>query len=145
MPCCDYCSICGCPWTESNCHTIYILLLCCHVSHKPVMSFRFPLCIQSVTTSCCSLFHGITVSPMLSILGNTAFQPLSAQTKSNLFPRILPHCINYFFRKSTGPKSCPISEILNYKLSIHTMNKQKPRTHFPQQSHFGILGIVLLC
>lgn len=131
MPCCVYCSICVCPWTESNCHTIYILLLCCHVSHKPVMSFRFPLCIQSVTTPCCLLFHGITnVSPMLSVLVNTVFQPLPAQTKSNLFPMILPHLHQYCFRKSTGLKSCPISEILLYGFSTQTLNNQKPGTPF---------------
>lgn len=104
----DYCSIGGCLWTESNCHTISILLLCCHVSHRPVMSFRFPLCIQSVTTSCCLLFHGITnVSPMLSVLVNTVFQPLSTQTKSNLFPMILPHLHQLWLQKINRSKVLP--------------------------------------
>lgn len=127
MPCCDYCSISGCPWTESNCHAIYILLFCCHISHKPVMSFRFPICIQSVTTSCCLLFHGITnVSPMLSILVNIAFQGSSSeiQDKSNLDPTILPH-LHHFLKKSTSPKSCPTSEILPWEFPTQTTSNRK--------------------
>lgn len=126
MPCCDYCSICGCLWTESNCHTIYILLLCCHVSHKPVMSFRFPLYIQSVTTSCL-LFHDITnVSPMLPFLETQHSSHCQHKLNPTYFPGFYLICINYFFRKSTGPKSYPISEILHYNLSIQTMSNQKP-------------------
>lgn len=112
MPCCDHCSICGHPWTESNCHTIHSLLFCCHISHKPVMSFRSPQCIQSVTISCCLLFRGIiNVSPMLSIFVNIAFHLLSSQiqVKSHLGPFASSVSLRHQLDQSLAwfLKSCP--------------------------------------
>lgn len=59
----------------------------------------------------------------------------SSQCQHKLNPTCFPGfyliCINYFFRKSTGLKSHPISEILHYKLSIQTMSNQTPCTRVP--------------